>query len=134
MIKKIIFTLIALVCASWANVIEWQDDDRTQILTFEDCDTTYVQYVILGWGINPDSGWTEEAHSLRDTVELETKFVWQPDRDSSGYIVPGYYSGEYWWYLHNVVIGGDTILAVDTNHVTWEYTIPMPCAGSFHLD
>jgi len=134
MMKKIILSILALTTFAWAGVIEWQDDDRSQWLTFEDCDPDSIAQIIEGFSIDLDSGFTETVHALSDTVDFTGRYGLQPDRDENGNAIPGHYHGQYWWYLKAITWAGDTIAAVDTNNVTVDYIIPGGCGGTFHVD
>ncbi len=118
----------------WADMIPWQDDDRRQILTFENCNPDSIAQVVVGFSIDPDSGYDETVHALSDTVDFSGYFTENPDRDENGYAIPGHYEGEFWWYLNNITFEGDTIAAIDTNHIAWAYDIPTWCGGTFNVD
>lgn len=115
-------------------MIEWQDDDRVQWLTFEDCDPDSIAQVIFSFTQNPDSGYFSVMHQLTDTVDFRIWNVMNPDRDSLGHAIPGRYYSEYWWYVNCITWWGDTLWATDINHVVVDYVIPQPCGGIFHLD
>lgn len=132
--KKPILIVLALTTFALAGVIEYQDDDRTQWLTFENCNPDSIAQVIVGFSLDLDSGYAESYHALSDSIDFSGYFVGNPDRDENGYAIPGHYQGEYWTYVKSATWAGDTIAAIDTNHVAWDYIIPGGCAGVFHID
>lgn len=133
-IKYLIYLVILIPVLSWADVIEWQDDDRVQWLTFEDCDPDSIAQVVVGFSLDLDSGYVETMYALTDTADFRGYFTENPDRDQNGNAIPGRYEDEYWFYVNNITHEGDTIAAPDTNHVAWGYTIPQPCGGKFYVD
>lgn len=132
--RKLFLILAVVISIANAGMIDWEDDDRVQWLTFEDCDPDSIAQVIEGFCVNLDSGFVETTHALSDSVDFTGRYGLQPDRDQNGHAIPGHYHGEYWWYLKSITFAGDTIAAMDTNHVVVDYTIPGGCGGIFHVD
>lgn len=134
MIKKIVLMIVALATFTWGGMIEWQDDDRIQWLTFEDCNPDSIAQVVFWFSKNLDSGYVNVMCSLSDTIDFTGWNLMNPDRDENGRAIPGHYHGEYWWYLDCITWEGDTLPVTDINHVAVDYTIPTPCGGIFHVD
>lgn len=132
--KKVFMLLISMTVMSSAGMIEWQDDDRMQFLTFEDCNPDSIAQVVFWFSQNLDSGYVSAMYSLGDTVDFTGWNLMSPDRDENGRAIPGVYHGEYWWYLDCITWEGDTLPVTDINHVVVDYTIPTPCGGIFHVD
>ncbi len=134
MLKKVFMLMVLTVTVSWAGMIEWQDDDRRQLLTFEDCDPDSIAQIVFWFSMNLDSGYASAMYFLSDTVDFEGWNLMNPDRDENGRAIPGQYHGEYWWYIDCITWEGDTLPVTDINHVVVDYTIPTPCGGIFHVD
>ncbi len=133
--KLFVYLLILIPTLLWADMIEVADDDRYQYLEFSGCAPGGLDSIIIGDLIYPDSGYgyVETAYVITDTVYYVGFGYISPDTNGNGDLIPGHYTGEYWFYVISVLPNGDHVLPEDTTHVSVDYTIS-GCGGLFHVD
>lgn len=131
-IKYLIYSVILIPLLAWADMIEWQDDDQVQFITFE-CDPALYDSVKVWNKIAEVDPYTFIGAAIVDTVWTFRFGYVRADRDGQNRQIGGYYHGEYWYYNEYFLLDGSgSVIDPDVNHMVVDYTIG--CGSMLHVD
>lgn len=127
-IKYLIYFMILIpLVISQGGMLEFTDDDQQQTFVFE-CDPGLHDSVRV-WFKTVDTDTFIYDIVIPPGSIHSSRFAYiAADRDSNGYIIPGHYEGEYWFYEESFLILGGSVLSEDTTHVYVNYDQPTGCS------
>ena len=132
--KNALLIVLLLAVGSYAGMLEFTDDDQRQTFVFE-CDPGLHDSVRVWFKTSwADSFLTFLTVIPPANIQSEQFGYIASDRDSNGYIIPGHYEGEYWFYEESFLILGGSILGEDTTHVYVNYDQPTGCSPRRLID